>query len=385
MGQRIGSFVIALMLLTACTTQPISSVKVFDPRNDALFNYQSDIILLDDLHTLTTQQEERFLNYLNHPHNVHTPSHELVYEYLDQFTNRFTYQENTYSASRTYDLRRGDCMSLAVLTTALANLAGVPVEYQLVDSDPVYGLSPNLAVRGVHVRTHLIDPDWQASSAQITLRKPGLLVDYFPSGRERFIANLDSGEYASRFYLNLAVETLEQGDLDKSYWMTVTALEHDPLSADALNTLAVIYRRNESFAEAERVYQFAIESLPNKLSALRNYELMLSALGRHDEAGEISFKLRELEDPSPFSWYRGARDAFEKGDLKDAEFFYEKAIELAPYMPELRYGLAQVLAKQGNYHLAQTEIEQSLENVWGSSNRQPYKAKLRWLQQKAAH
>ncbi len=50
-------------------------------------------------------------------------------------------------------------------------------------------------------------------------------------------------------------------------------------------------------------------------------------------------------------------------------------------MPELRYGLAQVLAQKGEFQLAQAQIEQSLESVWGSSNRVPYKAKLRWLRQ----
>ena len=90
-------------------------------------------------------------------------------------------------------------MSLAVLTTALANLANVHVQYQLVDTDPVYELSQALAVRGVHIRSHLVDPDWRPSPQQFTLRKPGLLVDYFPSGEERFVQNLDAEKYAARF------------------------------------------------------------------------------------------------------------------------------------------------------------------------------------------
>ena len=89
------------------------------------------------------------------------------------------------------------------------------------------------------------------------------------------------------------------------------------------------------------------------------------------------------DSPSPFSWYRGARDAFAAGDYPEAEYYYKKAIEKAPYIPELRYGLAQALVKQGQLQTARAEIEKSLENVWGSANRLPYKAKLKWLQQQA--
>ncbi len=279
----------------------------------------------------------------------------------------------------TFDQRRGNCMSLAVLTTALAKLVDVPVQYQLVDTDPVYDLARNLAVRGEHVRTHLIDPDWQAEPGEFTLRKPGVIVDYFPSGNERFVANLDEDAYAARFYLNLAVAQLGQGDLPHGYWLTVAALQRDPDSADALNMLAVIYGRQGSFESAERVYQHAIDLVPNKLGTLRNYEMMLGLLNRDAEAAALRSRLRKLKDPSPFSWYRGARRAFEQGDLIDAEFFYQKAIERAPYMPELRYGLAQVLVGQGRYQQAQDELERSLQHIRNSSSRQPYKAKLDWL------
>lgn len=372
-------YVLLLLVLTGCAS-PTPVVEVsFDPRVDALFPNQTEVQPIDQVHRLTEQQQQHFLAYFHNPIRATTPAHERVYDYLDNITNNFTYQESTFSAATTFDRRRGDCMSLAVLTTALADLVGVPVRYQLVDADPVYELAPNLAVRGVHVRSHLIDPDWQADPDLLMLRQPGLIVDYFPSGKERFIENLDAGEYAARYYINLAVEQLKQENLSHSYWLTITALQHDPSSADALNTLAVIYRRSGSYAKAEDVYQHAINLLPNKLSTLRNYELMLTSLDRTSDAAEVRSKLRRLNDPSPFSWYRGAREAFEQGDLRDAEYYYKKAIERAPYMPELRYGLAQVLAKQGNFELAQNEIEQSLENVWGSSNRQPYKAKLKWL------
>lgn len=374
--------IVLISLTSACTAVPPVTNEIFNLRNDALFKEKPNIPSIAEVHKLTPAQQDHFLAYLNRSSRAHIPAHELIANYMEGVTENFTYQESTFSAAETFESRRGDCMSLAVLTTALAQIAGVQIEYELVDSDPVFELAPNLAVRGIHVRSHLIDPEWQAPSGQLVFIKPGLVIDYFPSGKERFIENLDKGEYASRFYLNLATEHLQRGDLDKSYWLTIAALEHDAESADALNALAVIYRRKGSAYDAERIYQYAIGKVPNKLSLLRNYELLLSSLGRTQEADHMQVQLRNLDDPSPFSWYRGARQAAKRGEWQDAQFFYKKAIERAPYMPELRYGLAQVLSNQGDYHLAEAEIQKSLENVWSKENRKPYKAKLNWLQTK---
>ena len=371
---------VSLALLGGCTSSPVAQQEAFDPRRDALFDRGVDVVTIDEAHALTSRQREDFLTYFLDPQIAHTPAHERVYSYLERITNNFTYQDDTFTAAVTFDQRRGNCMSLAVLTTALARLAGVRVQYQLVDADPVYDLARGIAVRGEHVRSHLIDPEWQAAPGKFTLRKPGLVVDYFPSGNERFVENLDDGAYAARFYLNLAVEKLAQNDLSQSYWLTAAALEHDGNSADALNMLAVIYRRHGSFDSAERVYLHALKLAPEKLDTLRNYEMMLSSLNREEEARAVRSRLRKLGDPSPFSWVRGARQAFARGELIDAEYFYQRAIERAPYMPELRYGLAEVLVGQGRYLQAQTELERSLDYVRSASSRKPYKAKLHWLQ-----
>ena len=369
-----------LACLGGCASSPAVPEEVFDPRQDDLFSRQASVLSIDSAHALTARQQEDFLAFYRDPRIAHVPAHKRVYNFLEKVTNNFTYQDGTFTAAVTFDQRRGNCMSLAVLTTALAKLVDVPVQYQLVDTDPVYDLARNFAVRGEHVRTHLIDPDWQAEPGEFTLRKPGVIVDYFPSGNERFVANLDEDAYAARFYLNLAVEQLGQGDLPHVYWLTVAALQRDPDNADALNMLAVIYGRQGSFETAERVYQHAIDLAPNKLGTLRNYERMLSSLNREAEARALRSRLRRLGDPSPFGWVRGARQAFARGELIDAEYFYQRAIERAPYMPELRYGLAEVLAGQGRYLQAQTELERSLDYIRGASSRQPYKAKLHWLQ-----
>ena len=59
-------------------------------------------------------------------------------------------------------------MSLAVVTTALAKLANIEIDYELIDSSPIYRLSGSVANRGVHIRSLIYKP--QAEESGITNR-----------------------------------------------------------------------------------------------------------------------------------------------------------------------------------------------------------------------
>ena len=86
------------------------------------------MLSIDSAHALTARQQEDFLAFYRDPRIAHVPAHKRVYNFLEKVTNNFTYQDGTFTAAVTFDQRRGNCMSLAVLTTALAKPVDVPVQ-----------------------------------------------------------------------------------------------------------------------------------------------------------------------------------------------------------------------------------------------------------------
>ena len=62
-------------------------------------------------------------------------------------------------------------------------------------------------------------------------------------------------------------------------------------------------------------------------------------------------------------YYQLGREAFERGDLLAAEPHFNKAAELAPFLPEPHYALAQVMMRQGRTQEAQVRMAQVQRSI----------------------
>ncbi|MEO1334497.1 MAG: tetratricopeptide repeat protein, partial [Myxococcota bacterium] len=68
-----------------------------------------------------------------------------------------------------------------------------------------------------------------------------------------------------------AAESVRGGRLDTAYWLLRASLAQDPKSAAAWNSMAVVLRRANRMDQAEDIYRYGIEALPEKATFLRNY------------------------------------------------------------------------------------------------------------------
>ena len=119
------------------------------PRGDHLFQKPAQQTSAHDIHALNPEQTAAFLSYFNSEDTYHTEPHKRVADYLKTIAGNFRYKRKTLTAEQVLTEKHGNCLSLAILTTALAEVAGVQVEYQLVESDPVFSFSDNAVVKGV--------------------------------------------------------------------------------------------------------------------------------------------------------------------------------------------------------------------------------------------
>ena len=275
---------------------------VTPPFDSHLFSESLGVSAVTDIFSLSEKQRHDFLEYFNHPSRQNIPAHQRVYDYLEAITTNFTYQGETFNASTALNESSGNCLSLAILTTALAKLVMVETGYQLVDSTPVFESHGSVIYKGLHVRTKLYDPKWQPKEGFLTLRRPGLLVDYFPSDRDRFVSNISETEYTAMYYNNLAGEAISREDNSAAYWLLRKSLELMPDNASAINSMAIVYRRMGDVAKSEEIYQYGIRYLPHSVSLLRNYRVLLKQQERFDEVENINRTLAQLDDPSPFDW-----------------------------------------------------------------------------------
>jgi Tfp pilus assembly protein PilF len=321
-------------------------------------------------------QQNAFQIYLNHPSRQDIPVHRRVYDYLESSTMNFGYQGDTYTAEEALRKTSGNCLSLAILTTALAQLAGVETGYQLVDSVPIFESQGNVIFRGQHVRTRLYEPRHQDKEGRSLFSRGGLLIDYFARDGDRFVSNLSEAEYQAMYYNNLASEAISREDYNAAFWLLRKVMELTPQSASAINSMAVVYRRTGHVDRAEEIYKYGILHLPDKVSLLRNYRILLQEQGRHDEAGIINERLAELDESNPFDWLHAGQEAYDDGDFRDAISLYEKAVEIAPYLHESYAGMAKAHYMLGNRTSAKRELKKAQKLSYQKSIQSLYQAKL---------
>ncbi len=346
------------------------------PELPAVFGERPALVELADIHRLSPEQESAFTAYFNSPDNQQLEPQLRLANFLFNNTDNFLYESKTYTDSEALALSRGNFMSLAVVTSALANLAELDIEYLLIDSSPVYEMKDNVANKGVHIRSLIYHPyDSDANTA-----RSGIKIDYFPGEDGRFVGNVNFEEYIALYYRNIAAQALSEANYADTYWYSLESMQYDPLSPDALNMLALAYKRIGDLAKAEEIYQYGIHQANNKLTLVKNYHILLSEQGREEEADAVSRRLATMDDPSPVHWFNVARYSYETNDYSEAILYYNRAIEIAPYLHEAHLGIALSYYQLGQYEKAQAAFQQALLNVNDVLTRDRYAGKLEALE-----
>jgi len=379
---RTGVILICTGLLLACAparqvagppAEPITVTALLDPSR---FGPRPQLPSVESVFSLTAEQEQAFLAHFNDPERATLAAHERVYAYIEQRLQDFHYFGKTYPASHSLRTKGGNCLGLAVMTAALARVAGVDIGYQRVSSVPVFLANRDLVLSSGHVRAVLYDP---AFDPEHWLRRPGIAVDYFPEAGDRAGAIISEAQVIAMYYRNLAAERLAEGDYGNAFWLVRESLAHAPDHSEAINMLAVLHRRVGDEATAERLYVYGLERARNKLSLLDNYRRLLAAQQRHAEAEAISQQLVELNDPSPFRWLELAHHAHQRGEPREALQFYRKALAAAPYLHQAHVGMAGALYQLGQPLAAEAALRQALLHSHDDTTQALYQAKLERL------
>ena len=150
---------------------------------------------------------------------------------------------------RHYVGHQGNCISLAILTQAYAQLAGLKTSFQAVSSEPVYSKQSNIVYISGHFRTKVYAP---LNEDEHYLVKPGTVIDYFPARGSFYSGRADLKDLISRYYSNLASEALAKKQFNLSYSYILKANEYTPHAPSLYNLAAVLHRQSGDLAGAKQ-------------------------------------------------------------------------------------------------------------------------------------
>jgi len=116
----------AIVLSLGCSSVKDNKVKQARVSlNSDLFSLNNLALSEDSLYALTERQQQTFLKFHQQKIAQGYLPHESVRLFLENKLSQFTYYGQTYTASEAMAKNSGNCMSLAILTTAFSRVAGV--------------------------------------------------------------------------------------------------------------------------------------------------------------------------------------------------------------------------------------------------------------------
>ncbi|PAJ76122.1 hypothetical protein CJF42_01160 [Pseudoalteromonas sp. NBT06-2] len=372
-------------LLVGCKTTPQTTAKneisnILDVIDSSVFGDKPQIIPSNSIFTLSKKDQVQFFEYYNAQNHSDIPPHKRVYNYIENNLHAFNYYGETYTAQETINNNAGNCISLAILTTAYAKLANIKFGYSEVTTAPVYLKESNFQLISNHVRTKLYDPTFVEYDKMVYFYKPGIIVDYFPS-RNNWSSGIASyNQFISMYYRNLAAKALLKNQFNKAGWLVIESLKFAPQSLSAINLLAVIYRNLNRYDLSEEVYLQGLKFSKDNLNLLTNYRLLLLKKNKFLEAELIQEKIDSAKDPSPFRWLTLADENYNNQQYYQAIKYYKKVIEIAPYLHHGYAGTAKALHKLRKNSASKKFMEIALEKTHEAKQEKLYKAKLAILQ-----
>jgi Tfp pilus assembly protein PilF len=286
----------------------------------------------------------------------------------------------TRTAAQAFESRSGNCLSLVILTAALANELGLQVHFQEVLTDELWSRQAGMYVTSGHVNVTL---GRRLSGPRGYDPASSLTIDFLPPAQAQALPTkpLTERTVLAMFMNNRAAEAIAQQDLDQAYAWARAAIMQDPGFLSAYNTLAVVYLRHGQAQAAEASLRYLLSRMPTHTQGMNNLVLALRAQGRLAEAEATANDLRRREKVAPFEFFNLGLAALAAGDALTARDWFRKELARDPDYHEFHFALARAELKLGHAQAAQHELELAAANSPAPATMNLYAAKLAHLRQ----
>ncbi len=282
----------------------------------------------------------------------------------------------TRNAAQAFEARSGNCLSLLIMTAALARELQVPVQFNQVEVDASWSRSADLYFWSGHVNLNLGNRrsavrSWQPSE-QITT------IDFLPPEalRGQRVQRLSEATIIAMFMNNRAAEALVDSNPNDAYWWVRESLRQDPAFVAAYNTLGVVYLRRGLLPQAEAALRRAYEAEPANTRVIANLAQTLTRLGQAPQAHQLELRLAELEPVAPFHSMTLGLAALQRGDALAARALFERELAHAAFNPDLHFWLAVTSARLDDLPAARRHLALAVSNSQSHGQRAIYAAKL---------
>lgn len=372
-----------LLGLTACASAPpVASIDNTNPVRDDLFprytlftpETSSEIFAL-------SAQAIAFARGSQSPHYSDRANiKSLVSHIFDHSELGLLYRNNANTVAReTFDNRAANCLSLSIMTYAMAKAAGLSPQFYQVEIPEYWTRRDGYNLLNGHINMR-ISP--AKNMTDLRFSEAFIDVDFDPQA----IRNLFKREPVNRkqveamFYNNKGADALIANSYSKAYAYFRAAVRADPGLSQAWLNLGVLYRKNDAFDAAEASYKQALTLNNDNLTAWENLAILYQYTDREQESREILARVESKRQDNPFYHFILGEEAMDSGDAHIALKHYQRAYRLDRTQHEVLFGLGKAYYELGDISQAERFLTRASEQVNNAQDKYRYLSKLSALQ-----
>src|SRR5215831_3388720 len=280
------AILLACMLVAACAQVPLLPADQF--LSDRSFAAPSQRISVDDVFAVSPEMKRYIAGDIATDVKLKGPQQGLFDALYAKDQLKLDYESDiTRNASQAFAARRGNCLSLVIMTAAFAKELGLNVTFGQIYLEPIWSRTGQMYVMIGHVNLTLgqrfsdVNPHYYQGDR--------LTIDFLPPSETRGLRTrvIPEKTIVAMYMNNRAVESMADGQLNDAYWWAREAVKQDPKFTSAFNTLGAIYQQHGDLKAAEHVLSYVLTREPKNTRAMSNLATALDGLGRSAEAGEI--------------------------------------------------------------------------------------------------
>jgi len=279
------------------------------------------------------------------------------------------------TANTTFNNRAANCLSLSIMTLALAEHVGLTATFYEVDIPEYWTRREGFSLLNGHINLRISLPNESPVAsvggtwADVDF-DPQMLRNYFPRkavSRDKVIA---------MFYNNKGADALVANSYTRAYSYFRAAAKISPALQQTWVNLGVLYRMVDEYEQAELAYKHALALDDENLTAWENLSILYTYQNKDDAALKITQMVEAKRKNNPFYHYILGEQAFEAGKADVAITHYERGLRLDNARHELLFGMAKAFHELGDVSKATRYLKHAVKHSSNEQEKQRYSSKL---------
>ena len=251
-------------------------------------------------------------------------------------------------AQQTFVNRAANCLSLSIMTYALATELGFGVRFQHIEIPEYWTRREGKSILNSHINLQILP---KTDKTFIELNPQGFEVDFDVqmSKKHNKKSLLTTTQVTSLFYNNKGSDALLNKHYLLAYAYFRAAYLAEPSQAHLLANLGYLYRLKKHYTFAESAYQEAISVDKDNLTAWQNLAFLYKVTNQPAKASEIFARLAHKRASNPFYHLSLGDAAYERDDWQQALSYYRRALSLDKNLHEVFFGLGKTYYELGEF------------------------------------